>query len=156
MVDNARLEPRSAQPGEMMERLDRMFEDMARMLPMMRPLAFARDWHPADMVHVDEFYDGDELVIRAELPGIDPDRDVELRIADGMLHIDAERRDEKESEERGYVRREMHYGKFSRSLPLPDGVTDTDVQATYKDGLLEVRLPAPRPEPAKRIAIAKN
>jgi HSP20 family protein len=95
-------------------------------------------------------------VVRAELPGIDPDEDVELTVTDGMLHIEAERREEEETEDKGYVRRELRYGSFSRSLPLPEGATEADITATYKDGILEIRVPAPQPPPAKKIPVSKS
>ena len=95
-------------------------------------------------------------MVRAELPGIDPDKDVELTVSDGMLRIDAERREEEKTEEKGYVRQELRYGSFARTLPLPMGVTESDITASYKDGILEVRIPAPAPEPTKRISISKT
>jgi HSP20 family protein len=130
-------------------RLDRMFDEWMRTVPMRRP--FGGSWDtPADaMINIDEFRDGDTQVIRAELPGIDPDRDVQLTAQDGVLRIQAERRVEKDTEDKGYIRHELQYGSFSRTLPLPDGAAETDIQATYKDGILEVRVPVPQP-PAER------
>ena len=73
-------------------------------------------------------------MVRADLPGIDPEKDVELTVSDGMLHIRAERREEEKREEKGYLRQELRYGSLSRTLPLPEGVTESDITATYKDG----------------------
>jgi hypothetical protein len=53
-----------------------------------------------------------------------------------MLHIEAESRQEEKREEKGYLRREVRYGPLSRSLPLPEGVTEADITANYKDGVL--------------------
>lgn len=89
-------------------------------------------------------------------PGIDPDKDLELTVSHGMLHIEAEPREEREREEKGYLRRELRYGSLSRSLPLPEGVTGDDITATYEAGVLEVRVPEPKREPAKKIAISKS
>jgi HSP20 family protein len=136
-------------------RFDRMFEEWARMLPF-RPMAFPFLWGAADMIHVEEYQEDGTLVVRADLPGIDPDKDLELTIAGGMLHIEAERREEEKQEGKGYLRREVRYGSFSRSLPLPEGVTEADIAATYKDGVLEIRIPEPTREPAKRVAISKS
>ena len=111
------------------------------------------------MISVDEYRDGQTLVIRAELPGIDPEKDVELTVADGMLRIDAERRVEKETQDKGYTRHELRYGRFTRTLPLPETATESDISAAYKDGILEVRVPMPEPQAAKeptRIAISKG
>ena len=75
-----------------------------------------------------------------------------------VLHIAAERREEEKVEGRDYVRREMHYGSFRRDLPLPKGASKNDVKATYKDGILEVRLPMATAgaETATRIAVMKS
>jgi HSP20 family protein len=73
-----------------------------------------------------------------------------------MLHIAAERRAEEKREEKGYVRQELRYGSLSRTLPLPEGVTESDIKATYKAGILEIRVPAPKEEPPKKIPIAKS
>jgi len=117
---------------------------------------FPRWWGVEDLIRVEEYREDGTLVIRADLPGIDPDADVELTVSDGMLHIEAERREEEKKEGKGYVRRELRYGSLSRSLPLPEGVTEADIAATYKDGVLEVRVPEPKRGPAKKIAISKS
>jgi HSP20 family protein len=101
------------------------------------------------MIPVDEYEEEGALVVRAELPGIDPETDVELSVSDHSLHIEAERREEEKVKEKGYVRHEVRCGSFARTLPLPEGVTETDITANYKDGILEIRIPAPEVEPAK-------
>ena len=95
----------------------------------------------AAWMRVEEFVEGDTLVVRAELPGLDPDKDVELTITDGMLHIRAEREEKSEQRTRAGYRSEFRYGSFERSLPLPAGTKEDDVKASYHDGILEVRLP---------------
>jgi HSP20 family protein len=155
MTSLLRREPRM-EHLDVLERLDRTLGEWMRAFSTPQHLAPTREWTPADLVQVDEFYEDGILVIRAELPGIDPDEDVDLTVADGLLHIQAERRQEEEREERGYVRKELRYGSFVRSLPLPEGVTEADISANYKDGMLEIRVPAPQPEPAKRIAVDKG
>jgi len=50
----------------------------------------------------------------------------------------------------------VRYGSLTRSLPLPEGVSEADITATYKDGVLEIRIPEPEPEPANKIAISKS
>lgn len=90
---------------------------------------------------VEEYRENGTLVIKADMPGIDPDKDVEMTVSDGMLHLRAERREEKETSDRDYRRTEIRYGAFSRSLALPPGASEKDVTASYKDGVLEVRVP---------------
>ena len=140
-------------------RLDRMFDEWMRTLPTHRAQGMPWEMRGEDVIGVDEYRDGDTQVIRAELAGIDPDKDVELTVTDGMLRIDAERRVEKDTEDKGYTRHELRYGRFTRSLPIPDGVSPDDITATYKDGILEVRVPMPQPPAGQaptKIAIAKG
>ena len=99
-------------------------------------------WVDRDAMHLEEFRENGTLVVRAELPGIDPDRDVEITVAEGTLCIRAERREKHEARGDGdFYRSEFRYGQFSRTLPLPAGVGPEDVVADYTDGILEVRLP---------------
>jgi len=94
-------------------------------------------------IRVEEMVDGNTLVVRAELPGIDPEQDVEVTVADGVLTIRGERQEKKEHKEKDSYRSEFRYGSFIRRLPLPGGVQQADVKASYKDGVLEVRAPLP-------------
>jgi len=149
-----RREPRGEAP-DVFSRFDRMFEEWARMAPF-RAVPFPHWWWAGDLIRVEEYREDGTVVIRADLPGIDPDKDVELTVWDGMLHIKAERREEEKREQQGYVRQEVRYGSLSRSLPLPEGVTEADITASYKDGVLEIRIPAPEREPAKTIAISTS
>jgi HSP20 family protein len=98
----------------------------------------------ARMLRIEEFMDGQTLVVRAELPGMDPDKDVEITVADGVLTIAAERREESTEGEAGKVgyRSEFRYGSFRRSVALPAGVTVEEIKASYDKGVLEVRVPA--------------
>lgn len=106
---------------------------------------------------VEEFRDGDTLVVRAEMPGIDPDNDVEITVADGMLHLSAERRYETKTEDQKGYRSEFRYGSFSRSVRLPAGAGDDDVKATYDNGILEVRIPIDESSNgAKKIPISRG
>ena len=133
---------------------ERMFDFWPAFMPFRRPMHMARHWLVDAFIPVDEYHEDGTLVIRASLPGIDPAKDVDLTVSDGMLHIVAERHEEETVEKRGYVRRELQHGSFERTLPLPEGVTESDVKATYKDGILEVRVPAPEHGDVKRIPIS--
>lgn len=110
------------------------------------------------MIRVEEEIKNNELTVRAELPGIDPDKDVEISVVEGQLHIRAERREKTEEKDRGRYRSEFHYGSFFRSVPLPEGVMDQDIKATYKDGVLEVTAPVPevREAPSQKIQITRG
>ncbi len=115
------------------------------------------DFAGESSMRVEEFIEDDHLVIRAELPGVNPEKDLEVTVANGMLTIRAERHEEKTEGDgkRGY-RSEFRYGALVRTMPLPAGVAETDVTATYSDGILEVRLPMGTLErPATRIPIIR-
>ena len=112
----------------------------------------------AHLVKVEEIIEGGVHVIRAELPGIDPDKDVEIDVTDGQLHIGAER-EERSEEERGEgYRTEFRYGRFERTLRLPEGTSAEDITASYKDGILEVRVPVAEQvdKPVARIPVQKG
>ena len=100
-----------------------------------------KDLFDGSDMKVEEFRDGDTLVVRAEMPGIDPDKDVEVTVSDNMLHLRAERHSETATENKKGYRSEFRYGSFSRTLPLPAGCRDEDISASYRDGVLEVRVP---------------
>ena len=102
-----------------------------------------RDGEGRQMLRVEEFDQGGTLVVRAEMPGIDPDKDVDISVADGILTIRAERTEEEETSKKQFHRKEIRYGAFSRTLPLPDGAKEGDIKATYKDGILEIHIPMP-------------
>ena len=142
--DTGRAEP-------VLATFDRLFD-----WPAMIPTFFNRRWMPEEVIRVDEYQENGTLVVKAELPGIDPEKDVELTVADGMLHIAAERREEEQTEEKGFVRKELRYGSFARTLRLPAGVSEEDFVASYKDGILEVQVPAPTPKPTTKVPIAKS
>jgi len=110
-----------------------------------------------ETIKVEEFKEDGTMVIRAELPGIDPDKDVEVTVANGYLTLHLERREEKKEEEDARYYSEFKYGSFTRRMPLPAGATEDDVKATYKDGILEVRVPVDGAEhEARRVAIART
>jgi HSP20 family protein len=121
-----------------------------------RPEFWRGLWEAEDALRVEEFQDGDTLVVRAEMPGIDPDRDVEITVANHLLRVKAERRQETKTEDKKGYRSEFRYGSFTRTLPLPAGATEDDVKAGYSDGILEVRIPIDGPAAeAKKIPVEK-
>ncbi len=129
----------------------RTFADFLRW-PVFPLIGLAREFP----MRLEEFADGAHLVIRAELPGVDPDKDVQITLDEGLLTISGERRSETRADEKGRHFTEMQYGSFTRTIPLPDGASDKDVTASYRDGILEIRVPLMEPvapKPANRIAI---
>jgi HSP20 family protein len=90
---------------------------------------------------MDVFERGDDLVLKAELPGIDAAKDLTVETRDGTLVIKGERRQEKEIEEDAYYRMEASYGSFERQLEVPEGVDEKEIVARYADGILEIVFP---------------
>jgi HSP20 family protein len=90
----------------------------------------------AQPIRVEEYVEGDRYIIRAELAGIDPERDVEVTVGSGYLTIRAERSETTQ----GKHRSEFRYGSFSRSLALPANADEDDITAGYRDGILTVSI----------------
>jgi HSP20 family protein len=111
---------------------------------------FEGDREGAGAIRVEELVDGNRLVVRAELPGVDPEKDVDVSIQNGSLLINAHREERKEEKEKGGYRTEFRYGSFSRTIGLPEGATEQDIDATYADGVLEVRVPIPEKRDARK------
>jgi HSP20 family protein len=109
----------------------------------------AMNW-PFRDIKVEEFIDGEQLVVQAELPGVDPERDIDVSVENGVLTIAAERRESsRERFDKGF-HSEFRYGSFVRQVRLPAGTSPEVVSATYKDGVLEIRMPKPSAEAASR------
>ncbi len=107
-----------------------------------------RTWAPP----VDIFENENNIVLKAEVPGVDP-KDVEVRVEDNTLYLKGERRFEKETKEDNYHRIERTYGSFARSFSLPNSIDAEKVAAEYKDGLLTLTLPKREEAKPKTIKI---
>ena len=106
-------------------------------------------------IRVEEFQENDHMVVRAEVPGADPDHDIEITKSDSMLRISVQRRKESTTENRRHYRSEFQYGSFTRAIALPAGTAEQDIKAEYHDGILEVRIPMIASKAkAERIPIA--
>lgn len=107
-----------------------------------------RAWTPSLDVH----QEGDTMVICAEVAGIDPDQ-VDISVEDDVLTISGSREDHNEVEEGQWIRRERHWGQFRRSVSLPPGVDPEQIQASARNGLIEVRVPRPAQVGAHRVPL---
>jgi HSP20 family molecular chaperone IbpA len=87
-----------------------------------------------------------DLIVRLEVPGVNPDEDVTIEVEDDVLVIRGERTTKKEIDEKDYYRMESSYGSFERRLPIPEGVKEDDITATYTEGVLEIVLPGAAPK----------
>lgn len=140
-----------------MSELTRWFDTRRSPFDLLERL-FEGDRDGAGAIRVEELVDGNDLLVRAELPGVDPEKDVDIRVQDHSLLISAHREERKEEKAKGGYRTEFRYGSFSRTLPLPEGATEQDIQASYKDGVLEVRVPVPerKQTTAKKIEVKRK
>ncbi len=131
---------------------------MATLMP--RWLGGVGDWFETDLpmfgthpIRVEDYRDEEKYVLRAELPGMDPEKDISITVANGMLTVEAERSEEA----RAKGRSEFRYGSMRRTVTLPADVDADKITARYEKGILEVTVPlpkAPHPE-AKTITIEK-
>ena len=88
----------------------------------------------------DVFARNGEMVVKVDLPGVEP-KDIHVKLDEGELLITGERKTDKEIKEEGYFRKESSYGFFERKMTVPKGLKESDVKATYADGVLEITLP---------------
>jgi HSP20 family protein len=107
-----------------------------------------RSWIPA----MDLVEEGNHLVLRADVPGIDED-DIKVELEDNVLTISGERGSDHEEHEEGYRRLERAFGRFSRSLALPEPIEPDRIEARLEQGVLELRIPKPEERKPQRVAI---
>jgi HSP20 family protein len=156
----ARREPvEAASPFKMLERfadeIDRVFDDFGFGRSWLAP-RWGRNWMRTPLratietwaPDVEVYQQNNDLVVRADLPGLKKD-DISIDVTDNDITISGERRQEQETEREGLYRSERSYGSFCRTIPLPEGTMTDQAKATFKDGVLEVRMPAP-PEQVTR------
>lgn len=106
---------------------------------------------------VEELREDGTIVVRAEVPGVDPAKDIDVTVEDGMIRIHAERTEEDKHEDAEHYRSEFRYGSFTRTIALPREVTADDITATYRDGILEVRVPVPEhADLPRKVAISRT
>lgn len=104
------------------------------------------------LIRIEEFEKDGAYVVQAELPGIDPERDVQITVQDRTLTIQAERSEEKREKQRS----EFHYGSFTRSVQLPAQAKEEEVAASYAKGVLTVTVPLDTERPAARQVKVKR
>jgi HSP20 family protein len=116
--------------------------------------AAADDWFKGFRPAAEIAKDGDDAVVRVELPGVDVEKDVNVEVDKGQLVIRGERRDERTEDQEGRTLSEVRYGSFRRSFRLPAHVTGEAISASYDAGVLTVRVAgAYKGSAAQRIAI---
>ena len=135
--------------GDVFSQLERMSQEMDRLLTTFRPggaQAARSDVYPP----LNVYNDGESFIVHGEVPGIAP-KELDIEVTGDTLTVRGERKAPEIPEGASYHRREREFGRFRRSLTLPEQIDSTKVTATFTDGILEIRLPYA--EAAKRRKI---
>jgi HSP20 family protein len=148
-------------PWRPFSEMARWQSDMERMLGNFftgraHPLIEER-WWPGSSLEMrepalDVYEEKDQIVVKAELPGMTKD-DIQISISDNVLTIKGEKKKEEEDTGKDYYRSERVYGAFFRAIPLPAEINPDKVQATFKNGVLEIRLPKSEEAKKKEIKV---
>lgn len=157
-VELAPKTPETANPFQMMRRftkdMERLFEDFQefRFPNFLRTdfepfrVEFANvEWVP----QIEVLHNDGQFLVRADLPGLTKD-DVNVEVTNDVLTISGERKEEKEEKREGFYRSERSYGSFYRQIPLPETVKAEDAAATFRNGVLEITMPAQKAETSSR------
>jgi HSP20 family protein len=107
---------------------------------------------PITVPHIEVQQRGSDLVVRADLPGLRPE-DINVTVEHGVLTISGERRQENREEREGFIRSEVSYGTFYRTIPLPEGADENRVSATFRNGVLEITVPVSERERGRRVQV---
>ena len=116
-----------------------------------RELSADREAMPARPA-IETRVDDGKFIVHADLPGIDP-KDVDIKVVGDMLTIKGSRAEKRETTKADYMRREIRYGAFERSLGLPEGIKAEDLKGSYNDGVLELTAPMPKEGSPKQVKI---
>jgi HSP20 family protein len=141
-------EPQAWSPLRELDRFRRDFDDLfdrflggrlSRQVPSSGPA-------------LESYVDSGKLVIRADLPGIDP-KDVDITATGDQLIIRAKREQQHEEKSRDFIHREVAYGSFERAVKLPGGINPDEIKASYNNGVLELTVPLPEQSRTRRVPI---
>ncbi len=143
-------------PFEGLREMERLMEEMMRwpLRPWGRPLIWWRipteevGWSPT----VEMYEKSDKFVVRAELPGMKKEN-IEISLIGDTLTISGERKPEEDIRDEEYLRCELCYGKFSRSIAIPSAIDTGRVEATYENGILIITLPKAEEVKPKKIEL---
>jgi HSP20 family protein len=140
MKDLTKWAPKSTQ---------RLFDDLFG--DTFQPLSFSlfgNDPHP----NIELKEDDTNIVLRAELPGMTKD-DIEVELKDSILTLSGEKKSEKNEEGEKYYRTEISYGKFTRSFHIPVDIKEQEINASFKDGILIVKMPKSEENQTRKIEV---
>jgi len=137
-----------------MKNMERLFEDFQG---FRFPNFFRTEFEPFRMEfekvewvpQIEVLQNNGQFMVRADLPGLTKE-DVKVELMDNLLEISGERKEEKEEKGEGFYRSERSYGRFYRQIPLPEGAKTEEAAATFRDGVLEITVPASKVETSTR------
>lgn len=153
-----------SEPKRELQKYSSQFEEMERIFnDFFQKRFFVPSWIPhfkfpelADVsTAVDMFEEGDNLVIKAELPGMKKE-DINVDLKDDVITISGEKKSEEKTERKDFHRVERSFGSFTRRLRLPVEIKADKVEASFKDGVLEIKMPKSEAakQNAKKIAVS--
>jgi len=131
---------------------DRWQREMERMMSSFKPFSGMSKVHTGVYPVMNIYDDGESYIVWAELPGVDS-KDLDISVTGDTLTLRGERHAPEVPEKESYHRRERTYGQFRRAMTLPDQVDSSKVVATFKDGILEIRLPRAEAAKSRKITV---
>jgi HSP20 family protein len=130
--------------------LDRVRHDFEELLD--RTLGSRASREQRGTPALESFVDSGKLIIRADLPGVDP-KDVDVTVTGDQLTIRGTREQRVDEQSFSFIHREFSYGSFERTVRLPGGVKVEDVKASYRNGVLELTMPVPKESKSRKVTI---
>ncbi len=148
MAIQRRSPSRSLMTWDPFREMEEMMSDFFGSPSFRRISPYGQGWMPA----IDMYETDDRFVIKAELPGMEKS-DIDISVTDHQLTLKGERKVEEESKGENYYLSERSYGRFFRSIPLPSNADANKIEATFKDGVLEINIPKIPESQAKKVEI---
>jgi HSP20 family protein len=144
-------EPRAWSPFRELDQFKRDFDDLFNRILG----GGASRQLPGQIPALESYVDNGRLIVRAELPGVDP-KDVEISATDDQLTIRGKRERKREETGRDFIHREISYGVFERVVKLPGGVNPDEIKASYNNGVLELTVPVPEQPRTRKVPIQSS
>lgn len=140
---------RDSQTWSPFRELDRVRHDFEELLDRSLGSRAPREQRGPSTPALESFIDSGKLIIRADLPGVDP-KDVDVTVTGDQLTIRGTREQRVDEQSCSFIHREFSYGSFERTVRLPGDVKSEDVKASYRNGVLELTMPVPRDQSKSR------
>lgn len=132
--------------------LDRVRHDFEELLDRSLGSRASREHRGPFTPALESFIDSGKLIIRAELPGVDP-KDVDVTVTGDQLTIRGTREQRADEQSCSFIHREFSYGSFERTVRLPGAIKSEDVKASYRNGVLELTMPVPEQSKSRKVTI---